>query len=75
MKKLLLVLCITMNLICMMLAAFLFMMRNSGLGIFINADVGIGGGQSLDPTVLAVVLVILAILFAYLATKLAVGKK
>ena len=73
MKKLLLILCITMNLICMMLAVFLFMMRNSGLGIFINVDVG--GGQSLDPTVMAVVLVILAILFAYLATKLAVGKK
>ena len=72
MKKLLLILCITMNLICMMLAVFLFMMRNSGLGIFINIDIGGGGGQSLDPTVLSVVFVILAVLFAYLATRLAV---
>ena len=74
MKKLLLVLCITMNLICLMLAVFLFMMRNSGLGIFIDAGSGIGGGYSLDPTVMAVVLAILAVLFAYLATKIAVKK-
>ncbi len=73
MKKLLLILCITMNLICMMAAVFLFMMRNSGLGIFVS--VGTGVGQSLNPMVIMVVLVILAILFAYLATRLAVGKK
>ena len=70
MKKLLLVLCITMNLICLMLAVFLFMMRNSGLAIFVN----IGGGYSLNPTVMTVVLAILAVLFAYLATRIAVKK-
>ena len=73
MKKILLIICITMNLICMMAAVFLFMMRNSGLGIFINA--GAGGDLSLNPMVIMVVLVILAILFAYLATRLAVSKK
>ena len=71
MKKFLLIICITMNLICMMLAVMLFMMRNSGLAIFVN----IGGGQSLNPMMVMVVLFILALLFAYLATRLAVGKK
>ena len=73
MKKLLLILCITMNLICMMAAVFLFMMRNSGLAIFINP--GSGLDMNLNPTVIMVVMILLAILFAYLATKLAVSKK
>ena len=71
MKKILLVLCITMNLICMMLAVFLFMMRNSGLAVFVDA----GNGQPLNYTALIVVLAFLALLFAYLATRLVVGKK
>ena len=71
MKKFLLIICITMNLICMMLAVMLFMMRNSGLAIFVD----IGGGQSLNPMMVMVVLFILALLFAYLATRVSVGKK
>ena len=71
MKKFLLIICITMNLICMMLAVMLFMMRNSGLAIFVD----IGGGQSLNPMMVMVVLFILALLFAYLATRVSFGKK
>lgn len=69
MKKLLLILCITMNLICMMLAVFLFMVSKNGVTALVIA------GQSFKPMVIAVVMILLAILFAYLATKLAVGKK
>ena len=73
MKKLLLILCITMNLICMMLAVYLFMMTRNGY--FDIMIMGAAGGTTLNPTMVMVVLILLALLFAYLATRLAVGKK
>lgn len=67
-KKLLLFMCILMNLTCMMLAALLFSLRNQGRAVLIL-------GQSINPTAAIFALLAFAVLFVFLATKLFVAIK
>ncbi len=71
-KKLLLFMCILINLGCMMMAALLFSLRNQGLGIFTD---GMGIGQSIDFTTAIVVLLVLAAVSMIAVVKLAVSMR
>lgn len=62
--KLLFFMCILLNLGCMMLAALLFSLRNKGLAVWFL-------GQSVNPTVVIIVLMVLAAIFMLLAVRMA----
>ena len=72
MKNLLLVLSAVLTLLSLTGFLFLFLMRNSGLGIF----VGIGTGMTtVEPVTVMVILAISAIIFAILTLKILKWKK
>lgn len=62
-KKLLLFLCILMNLACMMLAALLYSIRSQGMMVAFFL------GQSINPTTAIIVLMGLAFVFILLAIR------
>lgn len=61
-KKLLLFICILMNLACMMLAALLFALRSQGRAVLFL-------GETINPTTAIIVLMVLAMVFMVLATQ------
>ena len=61
-KKLLLFICILLNIACMMLAALLFALRSQGRAVWFL-------GGTIDPTIAIVVLMLLAVVFIILATQ------
>ena len=61
-KKLLLFICILLNIVCMMLAALLFALRSQGKAVWFL-------GETINPTTVIVVLMVLAMVFIILATQ------
>ena len=72
-KKLLFFLCILINLGCMMMAALLFSLRNSGLGVFTDASIGVP--MNIDFTTAIIVLLVLAAVSMIAVVKLAVSMR
>ena len=72
MKNLLLILSAVLTLFSLACFLFLFLMRNSGMGVF----VGFGGGMiALDYMQAVIVLAILTVIFAVLTLKILKWKK
>ena len=61
-KKLLLFMCLILNICCMMLASLLYALRSQGRAVLLL-------GQNIDPTTAIVVLMVLAIVFILLGVR------